>query len=187
MKEKYFQHFLECLMKAIKRIDTHYTHLFVAENDKEIYRERVYCYELYHQLRFILGDSFPYKLDGELDKSGHTCYPNGEKPDFVIHVPGKMEQNLLVIEVKPVTVVEKVITKLRDDFEKLGKFISTAKYYRAIMLIYSSGNDNLPQNIEKEIKLFQDRKIITLWHYKPNEEPKIIGGERYTLSGGRFC
>lgn len=55
MKEKYFQHFLECLMKAIKRIDTHYTQLFVAESDKEIYRERVYCYELYHQLRFILG------------------------------------------------------------------------------------------------------------------------------------
>ena len=179
MKEHYFQQFLERLTKAIKKIDTHYTQLSVVGSDKPIYRERIYCYELYHQLRCILGDAFPYKLDGELDKRSHRCYPDGEKPDFVIHVPGEMKQNLVVVEVKPVTVVKNNINKLRGDLDKLKKFISIAEYYRAIMLIYSSGNDNLPQNIKKEIKSFQDKKIITLWHYKPNEEPKIIGGERY--------
>jgi len=54
MKKKCFQHFLKCLMKAIKRIDTHYTQLLVTGSDKPIYRERVYCYELYHQPRCIL-------------------------------------------------------------------------------------------------------------------------------------
>ena len=178
MKKKYFQQFLECLMKAIKRIDTHYTQLLVAGSDKPIYRERVYCYELYHQLRCILGDAFPYKLDGELDKRSHLCYPDGEKPDFVIHVPGKMEQNLVVIEVKPVTVKDK-IKELRKDFDKLKMFISNDNYYRAIMLIYGNVNGDLPQNIKKEIESVRDEHILVLWHYELNKEPKIISGEKY--------
>jgi hypothetical protein len=91
-------------MKAIQNIDAHYFQLTVARNDELIYRERVYCYELYHQLRLLLGDDFPYKLDGELDKRGHAIISDGKKPDFVIHVPGEMGQNLVVIEVKTVNV-----------------------------------------------------------------------------------
>ncbi len=178
MKEKYFQQFLECLIKAIKKMDTHYTQLSVAGSNKPIYRERVYCYELYHQLRCILGDTFPYKLDGELDKRGHNIILGETKPDFVIHIPGKMEQNLVVIEVKTVLAKDH-IKKLRDDFDKLKRFISEANYYRAIMLIYGNVNGDLPQNIKQEIRCIQDKNIIILWHYKPNEEPKIIGGERY--------
>ncbi len=165
-------------MKAIKKIDNHYTQLSVACSDKPIYRERVYCYELYHQLRCILGDDFPYKLDGELDKKSHICYPNEEKPDFVVHIPGKMKQNLVVIEVKKVLVKDH-IKELRNDFDKLKRFISKTNYYRAIMLIYGNVNGELPQNIKREIKCIQGKNIIILWHYKPNEEPKIIGGERY--------
>ena len=178
MKEHYFQQFLERLTKAIKKIDTHYTQLSVVGSDKPIYRERIYCYELYHQLRCILGDAFPYKLDGELDKKSHICYPNGEKPDFVIHIPGKMEQNLVVIEVETV-LVKNHIKELRDDFDKLKRFISKTNYYRAIMLIYGNVNGDLPQNIKREIKCIHDKNIIILWHYKPGEEPKIISGERY--------
>ena len=165
-------------MKAIKKINTHYTQLSVVGSDKPIYRERVYCYELYHQLRCILGDAFPYKLDGELDKRSHLCYPDGEKPDFVIHVPGKMEQNLVVIEVKPVTVKDK-IKELRKDFDKLKMFISNDNYYRAIMLIYGNVNGDLPQNIKKEIESVRDEHILVLWHYELNKEPKIISGEKY--------
>ena len=173
MKKQDFHQFLKCLMKAIQNIDTHYFQLPVAGSDELIHRERVYCYELYHQLRYTLGDDFPYKLDGELDKRGHLIISGGEKPDFIIHVPGKMEQNLVVIEVKPVTVKNR-IEKLREDFEKLGRFISEANYYRAIMLIYGNVNCNLPQNIKQEIENIQDKKIITLWHYKPNKKPKIM-------------
>jgi hypothetical protein len=177
MEEKYFQQFLECLIKAIKKMDTHYIQLPVAGSDEPIYRERVYCYELFHQLRCALGDDFPYKLHGEVDKAKHPIIRNKKKPDFIVHEPGNMS-NLVVIEVKPVTVKDK-IEKLREDFKKLKRFISEANYYRGIMLIYGSGNDNLPQNIKKEIKCFKDKKIITLWHYKPNEEPKIIRDKSY--------
>ena len=71
MKEQDFQQFLKFLMKAMQNIDSHYFQLRFASNDELKYRERVYCYELYHQLRLLLGDDFPYKLDGELDKKSH--------------------------------------------------------------------------------------------------------------------
>lgn len=179
MKKQDFRQFLKCLMKAIKNIDTYYFQLSVAGSDQLIYRERVYCYELYHQLRLLLGDDFPYKLDGELDKRGHLIISGGKKPDFVIHVPGKMEQNLVVIEVKTVNVKDK-INELRKDFGKLKMFISNANYYRAIMLIYGNiKNDDLLPKIKQEVESVRREHILVLWHYELNKKPKIIGGERY--------
>jgi len=179
MKKQDFLKFLKCLMKAMQNIDSHYFQLRFAGNNELIYRERVYCYELYHQLRLLLGDDFPYILDGELDKQGHAIILGKEKPDFVIHVPGEMGKNLLVIEVKTVYVKDK-IRELKEDIDKLKMFItSKASYYRAIMLIYGSINGDLPQNIRQEIENVHDEKIIILWHDSPNKKPKIIGGERY--------
>jgi len=132
------QHFLESLKKACERIDRHYFQLDVAGSEEPIYRERVYCYELYHQLRCILGDTFPYKLDGEVDKAGHPIIRSElgpKKPDFIVHVPGEMNRNLMVIEVKPVTVKNK-INELKEDLKTLKEFLHKARYYRAIMLIY---------------------------------------------------
>ena len=72
MTEKdYFDRFWNCLRKAGSKMDSHYFQLPVARRKERIYRERVYCYELYHQLRNALGDNFAYKLHGEVDKAGH--------------------------------------------------------------------------------------------------------------------
>src|SRR4030043_2172029 len=95
--------FYRTLIESIKQIDSGF---FKIERYRDVpaLRERVYCYELYYQLRKRLPQSFPYMLHGEIDKSGHdwiiklfggSC-PN---PDFVVHVPGK-PKNLVVIEVK---------------------------------------------------------------------------------------
>jgi hypothetical protein len=179
MKEPNFQLFMKCLMKAIENMDAHYFQLPVAGSDKPIYRERVYCYELYHQLRCALGNDFPYKLHGEVDKAGHPIVGNAKKPDFIVHKPGNMS-NLVVIEVKPVTVKDR-INELEDDFKTLKWFIddANANYYRAIMLIYGNVNGDIPQNIRKEIEKVKDEQIIVIWHYEPNKKPKIIGGESY--------
>jgi hypothetical protein len=183
MKEQDFQQFLKCLMKAMQNIDSHYFQLHFAGSDELKYRERVYCYELYHQLRLLSGDDFPYKLDGELDKQGHAIISGKKKPDFVIHVPGEMGQNLVVIEVKTVYVKDK-IRELKEDIDKLKMFItSKVSYYRAIMLIYGNINGDLPQNIKQEIGCIQDEKIIIIWHCKPNKKPMIIGGEKYITNG----
>jgi len=177
MKEQNFQQFMKCLMKAIENMDAHYFQLPVAGSDEPIYRERVYCYELYHHLRCALGDVFPYKLHGEVDKTGHPLIRKIKKPDFIVHEPGNMS-NLVVIEIKSVTVKNR-INKLSEDFEKLKWFIDNVGYYRAIMLIYGNVNGNVPQNIREEIEKVKDERIIVIRHYEPNKKPKIIGGESY--------
>jgi hypothetical protein len=55
----------ELLTAASVRIGPEYFQLPVADADA-VYRKRVYCYELYHQLR-CLPEGFPFSLGGEID------------------------------------------------------------------------------------------------------------------------
>jgi hypothetical protein len=170
-----FIFFLKCLKKAGTRIDQHYFQLIVAGKEEPIFRERVYCYELYHQLRILLGDVFPYKLDGELDKVGHPII-RPKKPDFIVHVPGTMERNLLVIEVKSIKVKDD-LKELRDDLETLQYFLNEANYFRTIMLVYGDGKHDLPESILSTVEEFSkgyEGRIQMVWHQGPGTEPKVI-------------
>ena len=89
-----------------------------------------------------------------------------------------MEHNLVVIEVKPITVKDRS-NELREDLETLKWFLNEAKYYRAVMLIYGNINGVLPENIKQEIEKISDSRIIVLWHSEPNKKPKIIKDESY--------
>jgi hypothetical protein len=40
----------------------------------EVYRERVYAYELYHQMR-VIWSSEQFVLNGEINKQGHPKFP----------------------------------------------------------------------------------------------------------------
>jgi len=176
--ENNFDLFLRCLGEAGRRIDSHYIKLDVAGSAKQIYRERVYCYELYHQLRCVLGDCFPYELNGEIDKAGHHIIQKAlgaKKPDLIVHVPGRMTKkyNLAVIEVKPVTVKDKP-DKLRDDLKTLKGFLNEAHYHRAIMLIYGDGSCDLPQKIQTELENFHEEHILLVWHRGPGEMPVVV-------------
>ncbi|WP_030527735.1 hypothetical protein [Phycicoccus jejuensis] len=99
---------------------------------KEVYRERVYCYELYHQLRTLCDGADPmavragapyYSLGGEIDKQGlHAVTKDGRhQPDLVWHVPGT-DENAVVVEVK----IASTITKrgLEKDLLTLAAFCS---------------------------------------------------------------
>ena len=92
---------------ATAAIDPDYFLLPVSGREHPIYRERVYCYELYHQIRVRWPGDTRHTLAGEIDKSGHPLIRgNGLdncKPDFLVHLPGEMEGNYAAIEVKPVT------------------------------------------------------------------------------------
>src|SRR5689334_19126753 len=71
-----------------------------------VYRERVYCYELYHQLRLKWPDNCPLMLNGEVDKTAHPILSglgaSYAKPDLLVHGPGDMSRNYAIIEVKSV-------------------------------------------------------------------------------------
>jgi hypothetical protein len=138
-KEQDFEIFLDFLNDACKNMnDPHYFQIEEAGSDELKYRERVYCYELYHQLRCELTDEYYYKLDGELDKAGHPIIKEGFKPDFVVQKPKRMDENLVVIEVKPINGKPSSII---DDMKKLKDFIDKYGYHGGIMLIYGENSD----------------------------------------------
>ena len=61
-----FNFFIDQLKEAMLRVDQKYIEISIYKLPDNRYRERVYCYELYHQLRKLLGDTYQYNLDGEL-------------------------------------------------------------------------------------------------------------------------
>ncbi|MGQ7260919.1 hypothetical protein [Vreelandella sp. V005] len=140
-------HLTEILAQASAAIPSLYFQLPVDGQEDPIYRERVYCYELYHQLRSIWPENCGYSLGGEVDKAGHRLIRGNDldntKPDFLVHVPGDMGGNHAVIEVKPAHAANNAI---RADIETLRRFRDYAGYERAIFYIYgSSENGNAKQ------------------------------------------
>ncbi len=127
--------FEDMLAAATERIGAEYFQLPVADAGV-VYRERVYCYELYHQLR-CLWDDFPLSLGGEIDKRGNPHFLDGPYaqvvPDFLVHSPGHMDLNLACAEVKP---SGRPAAEFTCDLRKLTWFCLGADYYRGIFLVY---------------------------------------------------
>lgn len=101
------------------------------------YRERVYCYELYHQMRSRWPIPCDYILNGEVDKRGHQVLAALEAantiPDLLVHTPGEMAGNHAIIEVKPHRSEYDGVLK---DLQTLQVFLSRVGYQRAIYLFY---------------------------------------------------
>lgn len=133
------------------------------------YRERVYCYELYHQLRTRLEKDrqlIEYTLNGELDKAG-TKGLSGRKPDFAYHHPGNDSNNLLTMEVKS---ANNKYSEFKKDVDKLKFFQSNKSYYGGIMLIYGEISTQTRRTIKTELT----NTIIGFVHLHPSEIPKRI-------------
>lgn len=124
------------LQQATAGIARDYFYLSLDGGDP-VYRERVYCYELYHQMRMRWPAQSSFYLNGEVDKARHPkmielrdCFP---KPDLLVHRPGYMKGNYAVIEVKCERAGKHGIAK---DLETLSFFVNEFSYQRAIYLIY---------------------------------------------------
>lgn len=137
--------FEEILAAAAARIGPEYFQLPIADADA-VYRERVYCYELYHQLRCV-WDGFPFSLGGEVDKGGHPHFQNGPyahaKPDLLVHVPGNMDRNLACVEVKP---AGRPVAEFSADLRKLTWFCHHANYFCGIFLVYGGAPGDAEQS-----------------------------------------
>lgn len=154
-----FQSFIALLEVATSRIDAEYFQLPVYDEDA-MYRERVYCYELYHQLRCAFGN-FPFSLGGEVDKTGHPHFASGpyarSKPDLLVHAPGYMNRNLAIVEVKRATVSRDDII---HDLGKLQWFCDNAAYFRGVFLVY--GEDRRPGELVRRIHDAADKASVDL-------------------------
>ena len=98
-----------------------------------VYRERVYCYELYHQMRSRWPEGTPLFLNGEVDKQKHPYFGDGRfrKPDLLVHVPGQAT-NHAAIEAKSNDARK---AGIRKDILTLNAFREIG-YERALYLMY---------------------------------------------------
>jgi hypothetical protein len=184
-----WDYFSRALCNSAMEIGHHYFEV-KRENAKPVWRERAYCYELYHQLRCQLdGESkFDYTLHGEIDKKNHeeVCKefkkimkgcPN---PDFVVHVPGD-DKNLVVIEVKTFEHIRYAYL----DLKKLNVFLNSGLHYEhGILLIFGSNqkksakDETIEEGLKKLAKDYKcdEQKLCILWHKKCGKLPERIFG-----------
>jgi hypothetical protein len=175
--EDEFDLLVRAFIAATGLIGPHYFLLPIAGQEGPSYRERVYCYELYHQLRSILERDrrLPYILNGEVDKSGHPLLLDEigpRKPDFIVHVPRSMHGNLAVIEVKPIT---STLDAFREALLSLRSFLERAQYFGAIALVYGRNDGRGWANIFDEmVGALTPKPILLLHHEEPEEQAKIV-------------
>lgn len=153
--------------KATAEIEASYF-LLPTAGDNFVYRERLYCYELYHQMRRLWSDG-TYYLTGEISKKAHPLIKDSV-PDLLVHEPGCMD-NHAVIEVKTREAQAKGIEK---DLENLSYFIGEAQYRRGIYLIFGEEAEAVAKKVicaaDKNALLPQ----IELWiHSKAGESAKL--------------
>lgn len=169
----------QLIADATEHIKQNYFQLPIDGQEDPIYRERVYCYELYHQLRSRWPVNTNYELSGEVDKSGHPLIRNNNldrvKPDLLVHIPGDMRGNYTIIEVKPITANHDGIAK---DLSTLTAFRRHADYEKAIYLFYGSGDIEPVLAMADELQ-FQDREnkidlnLIEFWWHQEIGIPAI--------------
>lgn len=184
-KERDFEQFIDILKEATSRVEPEYFLLPVASQEDAIYRERVYCYELYHKLREVFEEhTFLYSLAGEVDKNGHTIiYPKirAKKPDLIVHWPGRMGKNLVVIEVKS---IKARTDKIKEDLDTLTDFITKANYFRAIHLVYGNTEEKIKRYIHRSFgkeHLEFSNSLCLFWHKAPQDTAEIYDWARILI------
>ena len=146
-------YFLELLKNAIKNVDVSYQSVHTAglcsEEDFECARERVYCYELYHQLRLIFDEKSysekSYSINGEIDKKGHMIIKEGFNPDILIHEQGNMNHNELVLEVK----INWYNDGVEKDFNTLEQMTTKYNYKLGVFLFVGNSLSEITQKLFK--------------------------------------
>ena len=165
--------FLKLLASATKDVLPHYFDVPVAGQDGPIYRERVYCYELYHQLRLLLEKDEQLRrfvLAGEIDKSGHPIIRRF-KPDFILHWPGEMEFNLVVMEVKPASAY---VGQVEVDIDKLEYVLSDDPRYQLGIELVFGGTETDIVKFEQAMKKRNNPDLLLYWHHEAGKEAQVI-------------
>jgi hypothetical protein len=153
----------ELLLGATARIEPQYFQVMI-DGGSPIYRERVYCYELYHQLRCVWPIGSEYCLNGELDKAAHPILRQVgaayAKPDLLVHQPGCMAGNNTIIEVKSSRAQSAGIEK---DLKTLALFRTEVGYQRAIYLLFGSNVEEAAERVTQTAEKISGLPAIELW------------------------
>jgi len=134
------QRYFDLIVDALDLVEQPYYNLATTYMSNGIVRERVFCYELYHQMRCLqeIRGEKRLSLNGEIDKRGHKDFQveDRKNPDFVFHIPGQMEGNTFVVEVKG-TISKDCI----KDFQTISTFIQRCQYKFGVFILYNYSLD----------------------------------------------
>lgn len=140
------------ILEALENVDESYYKIPTTYNSEGIVRERVFCYEFYHQLRCLAEENRNIKINGEIDKRGHELFNEADwkNPDFVFHVPGTMKENLIIVEVKGN--IDRGENDCIKDFKTIKIFLEKYQYQIGIFILYNHGLMEFSEKFKNELK-----------------------------------
>lgn len=171
--------YLDYIVQALNRIEQQYIRLPAIHKALGLIRERVFCYEFYHQLRCIVPSNREVAINGEIDKRGYPTF-NRENPDFVFHIPGSNAGNAVVCEVKG------EIRKLgiEKDLGTICRFIEEKNYQSGVLIVFANSFEQLVGKAGDVILSFAAREcsnkvwLITIPDSQHCQEPVMLSNFR---------
>jgi len=166
--------YIEMIQSAVDKVNRSYIEVDPKKDRNFVYYERIFCYELYHQMRCLQtqhSDLFEFKIHGELTKDRYEGFGK-VTPDFLIHIPNEVgkEKNRVIVEVKT---SKNNADEIFKDFEKLNKFIKMDNGYQYGVFIWVGEKlSDLHEEIKKRKRLGSIDKIWVI-HKNPNADEKV--------------
>ena len=160
---------VDLIKNALSQVGSDYFKLKTTFEPSGIVRERVFCYELYHQLRNRMTTILDLTLNGEIDKRGHIDFaPKDQKnPDFVFHIPGTHEGNTLVIEVKGKLKSDAI----ENDLNKIITFIERYDYKAGVFVLYNYSLERLKKRAGQVLRKYNSRPFANSVYILAIEHP----------------
>ena len=181
------------LIKGLKEVAFEYFQAKTVDNIIQ-YNERVFCYELYHQLRLLDRGSLPnYSINGEIPKQlqfpsigDYGIYTNIKydftdidkhriTPDIVIHESQENKDGQhLIIEVKN---SKNKVTTIDWDLYKLLVYVDKLNFKKGVYIQVNRPIDDLFEDIKNRLiqseKIGLFRKIIVMSVIRESKENKV--------------
>lgn len=133
--------YVDIIKSALDEVPQEYYKLYTTYSTEGIVRERIFCYELYHRIRCIQErqGNMSLIIHGEIDKRGHELFEREDQlnPDFIFHIPGSMESNKVVVEVKGRIENSNYRQGVVGDFKTIIKFVDNYNYEIGIFIAYN--------------------------------------------------
>ena len=174
---------VKLFIKATEAVPPEYMAIPMAEQDAYPL-ERVYTYELYHQLRIRTSDS-QYRWGGEVDKAVNHHFAAsglpGYKPDLLFHRPGVMDGNILVVEVKMCRGILR--SDWLNDLKKITALRRNGAYFRAYqrgIFLLVGGDLGCIEHVRTVARQRMDDQVVDLalvdlfWHATAGQGAKIV-------------
>ena len=168
-------HWNEPMLNAVMG-DTNSENKAVIQEYLDRYGERVFCYELYHQIRTLMDEHSKtnpetfkdLRLQSELKKDyineivqahyGVQALDSEYIPDFLLHTPGNFDKQYLILEVKSNPKIS--FSGMIDDLKKIQQFISRYRYERGIFLTINTNPKRILNTLKSENSITWLKKII---------------------------